>query len=78
MKNPVTSEDITNRFIELIYNGTIKLEDQVKTFNELSEIFGLKTMSNQARQENKSPAAISQSKRIFILIDNVKFYFNND
>jgi hypothetical protein len=78
MAKPIESREITDRFMELIYDGKIKFEDQVKTFKELSEMFGLKTISNQARQENVSPAAIHQSKRNYILIDDVRFYFNCD
>jgi hypothetical protein len=78
MPKPVTSSDITERFLELIYSGKISFDDQLKTFKFLSEMFGLKTISNQARQENVSPSAIYQSKRKFLQIDNVKFILNCD
>jgi hypothetical protein len=78
MQKPVTSGDITNRFLQLIHEGTINFDDQVKTFNLLKDMFGFLKLSNQADDENISPAGIFKSTRKFNEIDGVKFYYNCD
>jgi len=62
----------------LIHEGSIEFDDQLKTFKYLNEIFGLKKISNQAKEEKVSPSAIYQSKRNSIQIDNVRFILNCD
>ena len=62
------SELIRDRLFECIHNGELEFDDQVKIFKYLSELFGLKTISNQAKAEKVSPAAIYQSKRKSIKI----------
>lgn len=78
MPKPVTSSDITERFLELIHSGKIDFDDQLKTFKFLLDMFSLKTISNQAREEKVSPSAIYQSKRKSVEIDNVRFILNCD
>jgi|WetSurMetagenome_2_1015567.scaffolds.fasta_scaffold22974_2 hypothetical protein len=76
MSKPVTSSGISNRFMELIYEGKIDFDDQVKIFNQLKDMFGLRKLSNQANDESITPAGVLKSKREYNDIDGVKFYYN--
>lgn len=68
--------NIINRIGELIVNGELKTEAQVKIIELINQFLDLKTIANYARDNKMSYNGVKNFRRL-ISINNVKFVIHD-